>query len=1556
MRLLQRKSAVLFLFLVLFFGPFILSAQQTDCGCLDNINVSLDGNCDFELSIDNVQAGICLGDTYVLVNDSNPGNGPIIDCPGEFSYGIFRGEDLVCWGLVTAEDKLGPIIEDTITKHETLECYLAERFINNPATIDPDDKYYLGEILFRDNCSDCGCLVSRTFSDQLLYKSCEETLDNGIYAELVRTWTAVDCRGQRTEANQIFSFVRPLLDTLHLVADTTYQTCTPESAVVLTRYPFWINSFGDRVYLDEMDCNYAVTIEQEEFPVCSDGSYKQENYVRVFDWCKGGGEYVDTFLIKVGDFEGARFTGNALNLSDGPVLNQLRNRVDRDSLFRLLATDKINSISTGPIDCTAALSLQLQSLQYLLGFGLEDCSTPRINIKLFSYATGELYGFPIGDSTWVESNYTRYLEVISNIPVGIHAFEITAVDNCGNTSRGLVFFMIEDRIAPIMKCTDALHVSLVSAHPDAIDNEAYASVNAVDINEGSVDNCALDQLKVRRSVVDLDACLSFFINKGYDANQDGQIDQEDWFDENGNGLFDVDTEFKWVFKQGAWFTPWRDFVEFSCCDVDQAVTIELGGWDAARHPITGAMQRNLNYCWQTTIIEDSTEPSIIPLPSQTVACTDPLLGELNSGPLEGDLLTEVRTAFGEAVSYGIFCGAMKLSERINDLRDQCGFGKIERIIEVEKVTAIKGTKIATIVQEIFIKEVYDYSLCFPADVSYNCIDGPGDIPSVIIESEGCDLFATNITDVPFNAIGDPDACYKIFRTYRIVNWCEYDGFSNPVIVSRDWDDWNGCDVTTADNRPDTEAYNINPLNPDGDGLPGDEGICVIVKRDFSDNERDVVYYDRNNDPFDQIPDQESTTTTIEGYWWKVVSGSSNPNSTTYKNGGYLCSDTGVWDNDPNDNGADDDDDYSYGSRGFWQYTQHIKVFDDIAPELSITNVDTFRTLNNFHCEADFSLQISATDNCTDSLHYKAYLDLGNTGFDLRDYTNNLADGVLSGQLPLGTHRFVIEVRDVCGNLDTDERTITIVDGLAPSPICLAGIIVELMPDRNDGGAAAVWATDFVASPIGDCTGQGPDLVNVGSGIQQPSIHKYSINRIGESAHPDSTGIYLTCADLGDLVPVEVHAWDEAGNHDFCTTYIEAQDNQGFCSVGGNGSIAGGIVTEQNQPIEGVEIELSGPRYLRRESDASGTFVFGNLAEGHDYTLRPKKDLDYKNGVSTFDLVLMSRHILGTQLIDSPFKMIAADVNRSGSITTLDLIQLRKLILNIDDRFPGNTSWRFIDANYNFPDANNPWREAFPELKNINNLDGAPLADFVAIKVGDLNYSARMNSEEAPESRTTAGTLSIQTQDLKLKAGESYVVYFYSDLKDISGLQFTLEADQSQIELLGLESALLEEAAFGWFQKEGKLTAAHWLEQSVEGPAPLFGLRLKANKTGLLSENLRLTSTYTTSEAYNLRGDPFGIALDFGSTALATNKDQLQQNFPNPFRTNTAIGFYVAEAGPVELQIQDLQGRVLKVYDNIFDRGYHQIQVASKDLPATGWYNYQLKTERETISKNLILLE
>ncbi len=125
-----------------------------------------------------------------------------------------------------------------------------------------------------------------------------------------------------------------------------------------------------------------------------------------------------------------------------------------------------------------------------------------------------------------------------------------------------------------------------------------------------------------------------------------------------------------------------------------------------------------------------------------------------------------------------------------------------------------------------------------------------------------------------------------------------------------------------------------------------------------------------------------------------------------------------------------------------------------------------------------------------------------------------------------------------------------------------------------------------------------------------------------------------------------------------------------------------------------------------------------------YDVRPSKVDGAVCGVTTYDMVLISRHILGIALLDSPYKMIAADVNDSHTISTLDLVDIQRLILLLYEDFPNNTSWRFVDALYDFPDPTNPWAEVFPENVYVNPYDAtqAYSVDFVAIKVGDVDLS------------------------------------------------------------------------------------------------------------------------------------------------------------------------------------------------------------------------------------------
>jgi hypothetical protein len=559
---------------------------------------------------------------------------------------------------------------------------------------------------------------------------------------------------------------------------------------------------------------------------------------------------------------------------------------------------------------------------------------------------------------------------------------------------------------------------------------------------------------------------------------------------------------------------------------------------------------------------------------------------------------------------------------------------------------------------------------------------------------------------------------------------------------------------------------------------------------------------------------------------------------------------------------------------------------------------------------------------------------------------------------VGTHRIIVRVYDLCGNQATVEQTVVVKDAVAPSPICLSGLVVELMPVFGGGAALDVWATDFVASPIGDCTGQGPDLAPVHSGVQQPVVMDYSINRRGAPAVRDSTGLYVTCDDLGELVVVEVHAWDDAGNHDYCTTFIEVQDNNGFCTgESGAGIVAGHITTAEAVEVEGVELELSGGRNQILSSETDGTFQFEYLVEGHDYTLVPQLDKDHLNGISTFDLVLMSQHILGLKRFQSPYRMIAADVNRSGGITTLDLIQLRKLILNLEVAFPNNTSWRFVRADYEFPDPTDPWSAPFPEISNLNNLQGVAEVDFIAIKIGDVNYSAQPNSLYNPAPRSNEGTMLLEVEDLQMAAGEFYDLPFYANMDNIAGYQFTMELPTEVGELVSVEPILTREENFGLFKTDGKLTSAFVNVDDPGGQQHLFSLRVRAKSDARLGDHLTITSSITESEAYDFEYNTLALALKLKEQQIVYDESKLLPNFPNPFREKTTIRFYLEQAGSVEIQVQDALGRTITKIEEEFQQGYHQLPLAGSTLGETGVYYYQIKTDHGFEDRQqLILLE
>ncbi|MEM1216234.1 MAG: hypothetical protein AAGJ82_11140, partial [Bacteroidota bacterium] len=172
-------------------------------------------------------------------------------------------------------------------------------------------------------------------------------------------------------------------------------------------------------------------------------------------------------------------------------------------------------------------------------------------------------------------------------------------------------------------------------------------------------------------------------------------------------------------------------------------------------------------------------------------------------------------------------------------------------------------------------------------------------------------------------------------------------------------------------------------------------------------------------------------------------------------------------------------------------------------------------------------------------------------------------------------------------------------------------------------------------------------------------------------------------------------------------------------------------TDAGEPVPNVRVDiLIDDWYLTTvTTDAEGRLPLpaADIPSEGTIHLEMSKPSSYTNGVTVTDLIRMQRHVLTTVLLE-PYKILACDVNLSNSLTTLDLIRIRKAILNITPDF-GNDSaaiWQFFPAQSGFEVPTQPWPAAARENRFSYELSpNLWLPDFVVVKSGDANGSASL---------------------------------------------------------------------------------------------------------------------------------------------------------------------------------------------------------------------------------------
>ena len=633
---------------------------------------------------------------------------------------------------------------------------------------------------------------------------------------------------------------------------------------------------------------------------------------------------------------------------------------------------------------------------------------------------------------------------------------------------------------------------------------------------------------------------------------------------------------------------------------------------------------------------------------------------------------------------------------------------------------------------------------------------------------------------------------------------------------------------------------------------------------------------------------------------------------------------------------------------YWEYIQVIKVMNQFGPEF-ITSQPLIELCNNIDCGGLFvELIQQAEDDCTpdELLQWSYAIDLDNDGtIDVGPLGGFGPEINASGIYPLGTHRIVYSFEDRCGNRTVAEQLLNLVSCKAPVPVCINGLSTDLMAVDTDGdgigdaGMVTIWASDFDASSYHPCG---------------------SYFTLSLAADTTVKSLTFDCSHVGlGQVPVSLYVTDLLGNQAWCETYIIIQDNMDICpdTAGLLGTITGKVSTETSDNILNVAIELGGSTLVPINTNQSGTYTFPSMPIGGSYIVKPVKNNDYKNGVSTLDLVHIQKHLLGIKALESPYKRIAADANDSKSISAVDLIELRKLILGIYTELPNNSSWRFVDKDYVFPDPYNPWMQFWPESQTLNPLpSGMSHADFFGIKIGDVNNTVKANAQSISP-RGSGDKLNLVIDDTKVEAGTSIEIPVYAgSAYSIEGMQFSLDVDHS-LTLRNVIAGQMDVTNENFAFLNNEILTSSWNTAEglyVNDAQPLFTLVMDVSESVRLSEVMSIAIDPTYPEAYSTNNDILGLKLSFrGAENLVSF--ELLQNEPNPFSNKTSIGFTLPANGQATLTVFDLAGRELLNVPVAGLKGLNKVEISRSQLGAQGMMYYQVQFEGYTATKKMLIL-
>jgi hypothetical protein len=465
------------------------------------------------------------------------------------------------------------------------------------------------------------------------------------------------------------------------------------------------------IYPESHFCEINCTYEDQRIDICPE-SFKILRKWICYDWCQPTSEVNPTIEWQV---------IKVLD-EDPPVVYCPTTERYRDTI----GTDVWSCTGTKVLPEPQVLAPNQRIVDSTAIYIISECSEVTYSVRHIAAAdpTDCTPEPGVANTDHVRFDRTLNKWIAFDLPLGCNWFYYTFTDECGNYSECSFDIYVEDDVPPVPVCDEHTVVTL--------NYRGTAKIWAATFDDGSVDNCELDSFDVRR------------IDPGCDS---------------------------------LW-NEFRPYVLFCCDDLGSTVMVELRVWDKAG---------NTNTCMVEVTVHDKEAPRMIPPPHITIDCRfeyDPddltVFGKvvLDENDRESIIIEDPNYAPDYfAGRDGIAwdnCIDITVTDSVEfDLI--CNVGTIKRHFTAVDPGGLSITR--TQIITINDRDIFDESdITWPGfKTQLGCIGIDTDpsntgVPTFV--NEDCSRLASTYDDLVFEQV--PDACYKIERTWTVVDWCAFD--------------------------------------------------------------------------------------------------------------------------------------------------------------------------------------------------------------------------------------------------------------------------------------------------------------------------------------------------------------------------------------------------------------------------------------------------------------------------------------------------------------------------------------------------------------------------------------------------------------------------------------------------------------------------------------------------------------------------------------------------------------------------------------------------------------